>query len=51
VKLLRTLEGHQRDVNGVTFDPQGETLASGRDDNTVKLWETRTESLRRPGMR
>ena len=31
----------------VAFDPQGETLASGSDDNTVKLWEARSGKLLR----
>ncbi len=47
VKLLRTLEGHQGAVNSVAFDPQGETLASGSDDETVKLWEARSRKLLR----
>ena len=47
VKLLRTLEGHQDQVNSVTFDSKGETLASGSDDNTVKLWEARSGKLLR----
>ena len=47
VKLLRTLEGHQEQIWSVAFDPQGETLASGSDDNTVKLWEARSGKLLR----
>ena len=31
----------------MAFDPQGETLASGSDDNTVKLWEARSGKLLR----
>src|SRR3954449_9473355 len=45
VKLLRTLEGHQDTVTSVAFDPQGETLASGSADNTVKLWDARSGKL------
>ncbi len=45
VKLLRTLQGHQDLVLSVAFDPQGETLASGSNDNTVKLWEVRSGKL------
>jgi small GTP-binding protein len=47
VKLFRTLEGHQDVVLSVAFDPQGETLASGSRDNTVKLWEARSGKLLR----
>ncbi len=45
VKLLHTLEGHQGSVNCVAFDPQGGTLASGSDDNTVKLWNMQSGKL------
>src|SRR5260370_12962 len=44
---FRTLEGHQDAVCSVAFDPQGETLASGSGDNTVKLWEARSGKLLR----
>jgi WD40 repeat protein len=46
-KLLRTLKGHGNVVRSVAFDPQGVTLASGSDDNTVKLWEARSGKLLR----
>jgi len=47
VKLLRTLEGHQDRVTSLAFDPQGDTLASGSFDGTVKLWETASGKLLR----
>jgi len=47
VKLLRTLEGHQGIVRSVAFDPQGEMLASGSQDNTVKLWDVQSGKLLR----
>ncbi len=47
VKLLRTLAGHHDRVLNVAFDPQGETLASGSSDNTVKLWDVRSGQLLR----
>jgi len=46
-KLLRTLKGHQKEINSVVFAPQGGTLASGSEDKTVKLWEARSGTLLR----
>ncbi|BAZ01424.1 serine/threonine protein kinase with WD-40 repeats [Tolypothrix tenuis PCC 7101] len=34
----QTLKGHASDVNAVAFATDGLTLASGSDDNTIKLW-------------
>ncbi|MDZ8050906.1 MAG: protein kinase domain-containing protein [Aulosira sp. ZfuVER01] len=38
-----TLKGHSSDVNSVAFAADGVTLASGSDDNTIKLWNLGTQ--------
>eukprot|EP01052_Picozoa_sp_SAG31_P015139 SAG31_NODE_964_length_10697_cov_6.821004_6_plen_1479_part_01 len=37
--VLHTLEGHNDRVRSVAFDASGGTLASGSNDQTVKLWD------------
>ncbi|EED11823.1 WD repeat-containing protein, putative [Talaromyces stipitatus ATCC 10500] len=41
---LQTLEGHSDSVRSVAFSLDGQTLASGSDDKTVKLWNIKTGS-------
>ena len=43
--LLKILEGHTRDVNSVAFSPDGQILASGSDDDTIRLWDVNTDEL------
>jgi WD40 repeat protein len=41
-KFLRQLTGHTNDVKSVAISPDGQTLASGSYDNTVRLWDVAT---------
>ena len=43
--LLQTLTGHSHSVNSVAYSPDGQTLASGSNDNTIKLWNVNTGKL------
>jgi hypothetical protein len=40
--IARTLAGHSDIVRSVAFSPDGETIASGSQDNTIKLWNVET---------
>lgn len=39
--------GHSDGVNAVAFSPDGKTIVSGSDDNTIKLWEAASGKLLR----
>ncbi|MEG4944242.1 WD40 domain-containing protein [Microcoleus sp. F4-D5] len=47
-QLLATLRGHSKWVFGVSFSPDGQTLASGGADGTVKLWSLAGMGDKRP---
>ena len=38
----RTLAGHSKEVNAVTFSPDWKTIATGSRDTLVKLWDVET---------
>jgi WD40 repeat protein len=46
VELRATLAGHEEAVDRVMFSPDGELMATGSEDETVRLWETRTGELK-----
>ena len=39
---VHSLTGHSRWVQSVAFSPNGNRVASGSDDNLVKIWDTDT---------
>ncbi|KAL2835372.1 putative wd40 protein [Aspergillus pseudoustus] len=43
---LQTLEGHSNSVQSVAFSRDGQLLASGSDDETIKLWDSATGTLK-----
>lgn len=45
VSLLHTLTGHSGRAASIAVSFDGKTLASGGDDNTIKLWNLRTGEL------
>ena len=42
---VHTLTGHSGGVWSVAFSPNGNRVASGSDDNLVKIWDTATGAL------
>ena len=41
-RLLHTLRGHERWVLSLSFSPDGNRLASGGDDQTLRVWNLHT---------
>jgi len=44
-QLLHELSGHEETVNCVAYRADGQLIASGSDDRTVRLWNSRTGAL------
>ncbi|WP_413174371.1 protein kinase domain-containing protein [Anabaena azotica] len=45
ISLEKTLSGHSQSVISVAYSPNGQTLASGSADDTIKLWDVTTGNL------
>ncbi|HYT42829.1 MAG TPA: TIR domain-containing protein, partial [Methylomirabilota bacterium] len=45
--LLHTLEGHSEAIWSLAFSPDGQTLVSGSNDRTIKIWNVPTGILLR----
>src|SRR5207302_1401366 len=41
-KKVRTLKGHSSTFSRIAFSPDGQTIAAGLQDGTVKLWDVAT---------
>jgi WD40 repeat protein len=44
-KIKHILSGHTQPIISVAMSPDGKTIASGSQDNTIKLWNTETGEL------
>jgi cell division cycle 20, cofactor of APC complex len=43
---ISMFEGHTQEICGLKWSPNGQQLASGANDNTLKIWELRTTAPR-----
>ena len=41
-RCVNTLRGHLSGINSIAFSPDGQTLSSGSNDKTIKIWQLST---------
>ena len=49
LKMLSTMSGHTGNVLSLAFSPDGNTLASGSVDTTIRLWNVQNPGAAQPG--
>ncbi len=45
-RCIHTLTGHAASVRSIAISPDGQTIATGSDDNTIKLWHLNSGNLK-----
>ena len=46
-QIFEIPKGHSHHVTSVAFSPNGERVASGSEDNTIRIWDAATGQLQR----
>jgi WD40 repeat protein len=46
-KCLKVLQGHTSWVRSIAWSPDGLVLASGSQDETIKLWDVKTDECKK----
>ncbi|MBI5218270.1 MAG: caspase family protein [Bacteroidia bacterium] len=44
-RLLASLQGHAKTVNSIAYSPDGKSIVSGSNDNTVRIWDASSGQL------
>ena len=46
-RIKKTFAGHTAAVKGVTFSPDGQTIISWSNDQTIRLWDVETGEFKK----